>query len=279
MAHHQVVRRRTLAAITALSVVFVASAAIPVRATPTARASANYSSTVLADGPVSYWRLGEQSGTTALDIGTGANNGTFTGGYTLGVNGAIVSDTNDAVGFNGSTGYVSVPDKANLDLTGDMTLEMWAKPGLLNGTTQTVLQKGTSASSAGTGWQYRISINSANHWKGIIFVGTTSYEIIDNTDTLSTSRWDYLALVRSGSTLTFYVNGQSVGSAAVSGATNTTTGMLAFGRAGGYSNYYLNGSVDEVAIYSAALTVSQVQNHFTVATTMDGGRPRPQPEH
>jgi hypothetical protein len=276
MAHHQVLRRRTLAAIMALSVVFVASAAIPVGAAPAARASANYSSMVLADGPVSYWRLGEQSGATAFDSGTGANNGTFTGGYTLGVGGAIVSDTNTAGAFNGSTGYVSVPDKANLDMTGDMTLEMWAKPGLLNGTTQTVLQKGTSASSAGPGWQYRTSINSANHWKGIIFVGTTSYEIIDNTDTLSTSRWDYLVLVRSGSTLTFYVNGQSVGSVAVSGATNTTTGTLAFGRAGGYSNYYLNGVVDEVAIYSAALTVSQIQNHFTVATTMDGG-PTPTP--
>src|SRR4029077_18308996 len=127
MAHHQVVRRRTLAAIMALSVVFVASAAIPVPTIQAARASANYSSTVLADGPVSYWRLGEQSGTTALDIGTGANNGAFTGGYTLGVGGAIVSDINTAGAFNGSTGYVSVPDKANLDLTGDMTLGMWAK--------------------------------------------------------------------------------------------------------------------------------------------------------
>ncbi|HEU5348993.1 MAG TPA: LamG-like jellyroll fold domain-containing protein [Ktedonobacterales bacterium] len=276
MAHHHAARQRALAAIMAISVALVTFAALPVRLIPVARASATYSFTVLADGPVSYWRLGEQSGTTAFDSGMGANNGTFTGGYTPGVAGAISSDTNTAVGFNGATGYVSVPDNANLDITGDLTIEVWAKPGLLNGTTQTVLQKGTNASSAGTGWQYRISINSANHWKGIIFVGTTSYEIIDNADTLSTSRWDHLVLVRSGSTLTFYVNGQSVGNIAVSGPTNTTTGMLAFGRAGGYSNYYLNGSVDEVAIYSTALTASQIQNHFTVANTLDGG-PTPTP--
>jgi hypothetical protein len=76
--------------------------------------------------------------------------------------------------------------------------------------------------------------------------------------------------------LTFYVNAQGVGSTTVSGATNTSAGILAIGRAGGYSNYYYNGSIDEVAIYNHALSPSQIQNHFSVATSTGTG-PTPTP--
>ena len=265
MAHHRAARRNATAAVTAFSLLLVAAITLPSLTIPTVRASASYSATVLADGPVSYWRLGEQSGATAVDSGSGGNNGAYTGGATLGTSGAIVNDTDTAATFNGSNGFVSVADNPNLDITGDLTLEMWARPGLLNGTTQTVLHKGTSSSSAGSGWQYRVSITSANRWKAILFVGSRSYELTDTVDTLSVSRWDYLVVVRSGATMAFYVNGLAVASTTISGATNSTTGMLAFGRAGGYSNYYYNGSVDEVAIYNTALSVSQIQNHFALA--------------
>jgi Concanavalin A-like lectin/glucanases superfamily/Calcineurin-like phosphoesterase len=271
MAQHRTVPQHALAAVTVFASLLVVIATLPSPATPITHASASYSGVVLADGPVSYWRLGEQSGTTAFDSVTGSNNGTYNSGTTLGVPGAIVSDTNSAAAVNGTSGYVSVADNPNLDITGDMTLEMWAKPGLLNGTTQTILQKGTSANAAGPGWQYRVSITSANQWKAILFVGSASIAVIDTIDTLSTSRWDYLVEVRSGSTMTFYVNRQPVGSTSISGPTNSTNGMLAFGRAGGYSNYYYNGSIDEVAIYPKALSASQIQNHFTVATSVDTG--------
>lgn len=279
MPHHRSVRRsrairRACTTTIALIVVFAAITIFPPLREAHVLAGTSYASTVLGDGPVSYWRLGEQTGTTAADSGNGGNNGTYNGGSTLGVAGAIVGDTDTAVKLNGSTGYVGVPDNANLDITGDMTLEMWAKPGALNGTTQTVLQKGTSSNVAGPGWQYRMSINSANRWKGILFVGNSSFEIIDTIDTLSATRWDYLVLVRSGTTQTLYVNGQAVGSVSISGPTNATTGMLAFGRAGSYSNYYLNGNVDEVAIYNQALTTAQIQSHLTAATS---GSPGPTP--
>lgn len=240
---------------------------VPLRSGDRVLASATYSATVLADAPVSYWRVGETSGTVAADSGAGGNNGAYTGGYTQGVPGAITGDTDTAVAFDGKTGYVTVPDNANLDITGDITIEAWAKPASLSGATGTVLQKGNSSSSGGPGWQYRVSVTSANRWKGILYVGSANYEIVDTVDALSVSRWDYLVLERSGSTLTFYVNGVSVGSLAISGATNVTTGALAFGRAGSYAKYYFNGRVDEVAIYNKALSLTQIQNHLTAATS------------
>ena len=217
MAQHRAARPRAAAALTALSLLVIVLVVLPSLPPPTAHASASYAATVLADHPVSYWRLGELSGTAAADSGSGGNTGTYTGGTTLGVPGAITSDTNVAAKFNGTSGYVSVADNPNLDITANLTLEMWVKPGLLNGTTQTVLQKGTSANAAGPGWQYRVSITSANRWKAILFVGSASFEMTDNLDALSTSRWDYLVVVRNGANVTFYVNGQAVAGVAILG--------------------------------------------------------------
>ena len=100
----------------------------------TLSASGNsYAQRVLGDSPVSYWRLDESSGTTAADQ-LGLNPGTYSGGYTLGVPGAIAGDS--AVAFNGSTGTVTVPNSSSLQ-TGDVfSLEAWIKParlGITNG--------------------------------------------------------------------------------------------------------------------------------------------------
>ena len=48
-----------------------------------ATTSGAYATQVLADSPVSYWRLGETSGTTASDA-AGSNAGSYAGGVTLG---------------------------------------------------------------------------------------------------------------------------------------------------------------------------------------------------
>src|SRR5690349_20991282 len=51
-----------------------------------------YRDVVLNDGPVSYWRLNEPSGTTATDS-VGSNTGTSTSGVTVNVGGISPDDT------------------------------------------------------------------------------------------------------------------------------------------------------------------------------------------
>jgi hypothetical protein len=70
--------------------------------TPRSAASSSYSSTVIADGPVVYYRLGDASGaTTAVDSSGNNRNGTYTLGQLVqGVSGAIVGDTDTAVTFS-----------------------------------------------------------------------------------------------------------------------------------------------------------------------------------
>ena len=81
---------------------------------------------MLADHPISYWRLDETSGTTATDF-QHANTGAYVGSPTLGQPGALSGDPDTAVAFNGTSQYVSVPYSASLN-PATFSVEVWAKP-------------------------------------------------------------------------------------------------------------------------------------------------------
>jgi hypothetical protein len=254
----------------ATRVAYLKRAIALVRSWPYVRAFCVYAFTaadeIVADKPVSYWRLGEQNGMTAADT-TGRNTGTIVGDVTLGSPGALASDTNTAMAFGSTTGYVGVPDSPSLSPVGAFTLEAWAKPATLDGATHAIVHKGAGASS--DTWQYRLTLHTTNQWRGCLYSGATGYCVVAPR-TASTAEWTHLVLARSGSTLTLYINGMSVGTTTiVSGSLTRASGMLAIGRAGGYAAHYFNGGIDEVAIYDWALPAARVQDHYSAAISGD----------
>src|SRR6266536_1475171 len=94
-------------------------------------------------GLVSYWRLGETSGTAALDS-KGTNTGTYQNGVTLGAAGALTNDSDTAASFNGSTNRVSLPALAAVT---NFTIEGWTN--LASGATAN--QNGNNALYATSG--------------------------------------------------------------------------------------------------------------------------------
>ncbi len=61
-----------------------------------------YQTTVLADAPYAYWRLGESSGLVAADASGNGRTATYSGGINYSQAGALLDDTNTAVRFVGS---------------------------------------------------------------------------------------------------------------------------------------------------------------------------------
>jgi PKD repeat protein len=226
-----------------------------------------YVTTIQSDSPTGYWRLGELSGTSAVDQ-TGAAAGTIKGGVTLGTPGALVNDSDTAMTFDGASGYVSVANRANLDPTGDLTVEAWVKPTVVSTVGGAIVHKG--GSNGNSVWQYRLSLTSGGKWRGTVFSGATAFTVTDP-GTPSTTSWTYLALTRSAQQLTLYVNGVSVAVANISGATNTSTGLFAIGRTGSSSSDYFKGSIDEVAFYPSALSSSRIYAHYTAGLQLGGG--------
>lgn len=59
-----------------------------------------YETEVLKDIPRGYWRLGVSSGSTSIDSSGNGQNGSYLGGVTLGLSGALLSSSDTAVTFD-----------------------------------------------------------------------------------------------------------------------------------------------------------------------------------
>ena len=101
-------------------------------------ASDQYSSIVLAKGPVGYWRLGEADGPTAFDASGNGYDGAYLGSPALGQPGAIVNDPDTAIGLNGpdSKDYVEIADPDGQEFSQPtsgqgLTVEVWMRPDAL----------------------------------------------------------------------------------------------------------------------------------------------------
>ncbi|HXS46538.1 MAG TPA: lysyl oxidase family protein, partial [Solirubrobacterales bacterium] len=107
-----------------------------------------YSNAVLGDGPSAYWRLGEASGSTAVDF-TGADNGVYTNGPVLGQASLLPGDSaSKAVLFDGSNDHVRVPTSGVLSPAVRVSAETWIKPTSLptSGNFASILTKAESYS-------------------------------------------------------------------------------------------------------------------------------------
>ena len=215
--------------------------------------SSSYSTAVLSDGPVSYWRLGDNCGTAADQ--KSLNPGTFLNSPTLGQPSLLTSDTADkAVGFDGVDDQVKVPDSSSLDLTSGITAEAWIKPNVVPspGAFASVLTKAEAYSLQFNGPLMEFTVMQGGVRRrlqapsGAVVAGTT-YHVVGTYD---------------GVTQRLYLNGTQVASAALTGPATVGTNPLFVGSWNGSSEFF-NGTIDEAAVYNKALTASQVAAHNT----------------
>jgi len=191
--------RRCVISVVGLLVILLS---IPQLSNPLTAYASAYSTTVLGDSPASYWRLGESSGTSALDA-AGTNTGTYTGGYTLGAAGAIAGDTDTSVSLNGSSGYVDINQAATLQPGTALSVEAWVKPSAS-------VPDGAPAfvsPSAGSVTGYGLGFKSGH---ALIYVyGASGVEnFAESVNLIPTGSWTYLVGTWDGSTIRLYVNGQ-----------------------------------------------------------------------
>ncbi len=220
---------------------------------------ASYSNIILAEaGLVSYWRLGESSGTTANDS-KGSNNLTYAGGFTLSQPSLIAGDRDSSVKFNGSTGWAHVASSTGINGDTSVSMECWV-----------------SIPSNPTGQvKFIFSVNANDVWIGIETTGkvSTNYYLvssgnvkISSTNAISTGVAHHLVSTfnTTGGVLTLYVDGAQVNQITNAHAIHwEASANISIGsETGGTTSYMLNGTVDEVAIYNTALSQAQVTSHY-----------------
>jgi len=152
-----------------------------------------------------------------------------------------------AMSFNGSSAQATAPSSGQLnsDFT---TVAFWIKLNSLPG-------QGEYYLLSNGGWQERWKISLPGHGKP---VWTTNADAISDMDSgdgnaLVPGEWAHLAFVHDGTNDIIYLNGAQVASKAVAGALNSTTYPLGMGYNPIDGGSYLDGVLDDVAIFNVAL--------------------------
>ncbi len=211
----------------------------------------SYRSTVLADAPLVYWRLGEPTGILVNDqIGT--QTGWYGGTSTRGVAGAIVGDTDGAVSLDGTSGYVGVPDYTPLDLAnGPFSVEFWVKRKSTTGN-QAILDRGPGS--------YQITFSGSD---GKLTVAKNGGAILakESTATTDTTTFHHFVITKSGATTKIYRDGVDVTAPGTDATLTNSTTNLWLGRWND-GTAFANVVLDDVAIYGTALSGAKALAHY-----------------
>jgi hypothetical protein len=218
----------------------------------------DYSDLIVADGAVGYWRLGESSGTDAVAVvGT---NGTYKNTPTLGVTGAITADADTAVTFLDSSFEDMNVAAVDLNATDNFTLECWAKPNSLSGA-GALVSCGTTANG------YYIRVGTDLKPRGFTNPGGG---LTDGGTAMADAVWSHVVFRRSAGTNSVWINGVQ----ADPGTNNTGTVTAPTTRtciaAIADDNTFWKGSLDEVALYDAALADADILAHYNEGIATGG---------
>ena len=207
-------------------------------------------------GDVSLLLYGDGINDSTAIVDSSSNNHAIT------VNGdAQISTTQSKFGgsslyFDGTGDYVTAPSDASFDFdNGDFTIEFWMNPSNITGTWQAIISRKYNQSG---GWRLYKTSGSNN----LSFYHPSGYYVTSNTG-LTNGTWHHIAVVRSGSTLTTYVDGTSRGTDTISAAMSPTSADIEIGQGVVTSAYPYEGYLDELRITKG---VARYTSNFTPPT-------------
>jgi len=193
---------------------------------------------------------GENAATTTSDLSNTNATVTFNGNSQIST--AQSKFGGSSLYFNGTAGdNVTLPAGSAYRFGADFTVEMWFYMNAFN--TYSALYSTWPGSGTGS---LEIQIRSAGG--NTIRTWYNSNSTFDSSTSLSTGQWYHLALTRSGTTVTRWLNGTSDGTMTLSGQMGRDDETVKLGADGG--TYTFDGYMDEIRItkgvarYTAAFT-------------------------
>jgi hypothetical protein len=210
----------------------------------------NSVSTTLMNNLVGLWHLNEATAglgtgaTDATDFSTGGNHLIRSGtGHTFGATGKLFK----VIGFNGSGYLAKASPTATVRPTGNTySFSGWVRRRT-NTATGSIFQCGPSG-----GFNIGIGVTpySGNQIK------LTKYAVVDITAGTfpANTNWHHLSVVYSSTGVTVYIDGVVSGTNANNANFAACTGSLGIGG----SEVQFNGDIDEVAVWSRAITAAEV---------------------
>jgi hypothetical protein len=239
--------------------------------------AADYPATVLAEGPVAYYRFSDGVTTPVLDLAVNAGsvgaagNGNYNGALHP-VPGALVGSAATAMRVSGGQN-VSVPFTAALNPAGAFTVEAWLRPAAANPAgTLTCAISSVQVNSPRSGW---LIYQSDTGWNFRTYNqnGTATAANITGGGAPVVGSWYHVVAVWDGTVATLYVNGALAATSPATTYIPTPNTQFAIGMRSDAA-FVWPGDADEVALYSTALSAARIAAHHA-----NGTSPTPSPSY
>ncbi|MDP3723084.1 MAG: LamG domain-containing protein [Candidatus Omnitrophota bacterium] len=213
----------------------------------------------LTTGLLSYWKLDEGGGTSVRDA-VSVNDGTATNGPTWTTSGKL----GKALSFDGTNDYVSLSPSSFPSGATPRTVSVWLKTATV--ADQLIFSYGTVANTQE--WQLFVGtgtgcgVEGGGNALGTITLGTSGAgNGVCGVQTVTDNVWHHVVGVYDGTTIKIYIDGVLKNS----GPRTSNLGLSYATIGGGYPNapgYYFNGTIDEVSLWSKALSAAEITDLY-----------------
>lgn len=209
--------------------------------------------------PLAHWKLDESTGTVARDA-LGARDGTVKGNPVWQPSGGMIGG---ALKFDGVGDYVECGNDPAFNLTDKITVAAWIKVETFDKDWQAIFGKGDSA------WRIQRdgSTNAVEFACDSLAGGVYQLRNVLGHTPVNDGRWHHVAGTYDGARLCVYVDGALDAFVATQGpiATNTSSARIAENSES--RGRYWKGLIDDVLLYNAALSQSQINGVMTGSDT------------
>jgi hypothetical protein len=205
-------------------------------------------------GLVGWWTLDEGAGQAAADSSPNHLGGTLRGNpvWTSG-------KRRGALSFDGQKDYVEIPKNPKFYLPGPFTVAAWVNVGTLPQSKWGMYFFSDYSSDGGRStFALRVMSTGAAHflWQ----TEDTEPAMAASSGRLVPGTWAHVAGVWDGTTRMLYLNGVLDGTARSPQPRPDIGGHVSIGRPGAYNGLYFSGRLDDVRIYSRALSTAEIQS-------------------
>jgi concanavalin A-like lectin/glucanase superfamily protein len=231
-----------------------------------------YSSAVLADSPIAYYRLNEAAGTTLCDSSSSAADGTYNAsGITYGVPGALLANADAAVTANGTSGVIGTGGPSGITGNASFTLEGWYRNTVAT-QNQVLVGIGTGSASHAAGLATWANVGSCTSTaSGLaldVFGDSNCWDTGPAGVNVFDGQWHHLAITYtagSPGSAVGYVDGRGLGAQARAALNLGASSVLVGNWVDTFVNQPYKGSADEVAVYGSALPAASILAHDQAA--------------
>ncbi len=211
-----------------------------------------YAQAVLAAKPAAYWRLEEPGGPSAQNAASSRRQAVYEPGVARWLEGPQSPAFSGAGGINRCPHFAGGRLHARLKRPGrSYTAEFWFWNGLPNDArpvTGYLFGRGAEA----------LALSGTNGTPGTLIYGPLAGRTV-----VTPTTWNHVALVRDGSRVTVYLNGNPTPELAGEVVPDKSRDIFFGGRSDKEATF--EGKIDEVAIYKRALSPEEVHRHYQLA--------------